>query len=78
MPCGENRMASIFLWGFPYPIFSGLKMDAKKSKGRIPICHKRRVKSYLKFTFLQRDIIKNCLTTMVFSESTSATKLSTT
>ena len=40
-----------FLWGFPYPIFSGLKMDAKKSKGRILIRHKRRVKSYLKFTF---------------------------
>lgn len=51
MPCGENRMASIFLWGFPYPIFSDLKMDAKKSKGRIPIRHKCRVKSYLKFTF---------------------------
>ena len=51
MPCGENRMASIFLWRFPYPIFSGLKMDAKKSKGRIPIRHKRRVKSYLQFTF---------------------------
>lgn len=40
-----------FLWGFPYPIFSGSKMDAKKYKGRIPIRHKRRVKSYLKFTF---------------------------
>ena len=26
-------------------------MDAKESKGQIPIRHKRQVKSYLKFTF---------------------------
>ena len=30
-----------------------IKMDAKKSKERIPICHKCRVKSYLKFTLGQ-------------------------
>lgn len=42
----------------PHPIFSGLNMDAEESKGQIPIRHKRRVKSYLKFTFLQHDIIK--------------------
>ena len=35
----------------PHPIFSGLNMDAEESKGQIPIRHKRRVKSYLKFTF---------------------------